>query len=68
MFYVMKDEPAHAAGARKIATSFSREGADRLARRMDTKLNGRSMGKTFVLDQAEYDEWHVNNVMPLYYR
>lgn len=66
MFYVMKSDASYAAGAHILTRSASRRDAERAARKLDTTLNGRPMGRTFVLDQEEFDAWHLRNVVPLY--
>lgn len=66
MFHIMKNDASYAAGAHKIASARTRQEADRAARKLDTTLNGIPMGRTFVLDQLEFDEWHRREIAPLY--
>lgn len=66
MFHVLKYDASYAAGAHKIAGARSRAEAERKAAAFDTKLNGRAMGKTFVLDEREFEEWNNRNVAPFY--
>ena len=65
-FYVMKRDPSYAAGAHQISSAKTRAEAERKARGMDGTINGRPAGRTYVLNQAEYDDWHRENVWPLY--
>ncbi len=68
MFYVMKSDSAYVAGAYNISTASTLKEAEKKARDFDTRLNGQRMGKTWVMNQEEHNEWHNNNVMPLYNR
>lgn len=66
MYYVMIRCNTYAAGAHKMWIAKTRAQAERIARGLDTPLNGQPTGKTFVLSKSEYDDWYKNNVAPLY--
>jgi hypothetical protein len=66
IYYIMKADSSYAAGAHKVASAINFEAAAKKARDLDHTLNGRSMGKTWVLDEDQYYEWYQRNVEPLY--
>jgi len=66
MHYVMKRDPAYAAGAHCVSIAKTRRDAERVARGLDGTINGRPAGRTYVLSEREHDDWYNANVAPLY--
>ena len=66
MYYVMKTDASCVGGAYKLKSCSTRYEANQAQKALDTTLNGRPMGRTYVLDQEAYDQWYEKNIQPSY--
>jgi hypothetical protein len=65
-YHVMQSDRSQAAGFRHLGEYDTKSQAERVAKGLDPKLNGKPMGRVGVWNQKAYDDWHENDVMPYY--